>query len=323
MRKLTKRKRVKRTKTKKYRGGDALANQPNRQVVQPLVNPGVVNPGVVNPAVVNPAVVNPAIQSGPIAFVKSAASSAKTSITNVGSSIASSVSNKASGVLNTINGAIWNKTQSAIKALNDPVAEAKAEHAIDEAGVLATKMADAVKAPLEKSMKNTIDSAVTASQKAGPAIVRAGIDVVEAVPGLGTVVLLADEVNQLVKIGDAGLKVAATAIEGAGDVADAVKDVLDTPSPDLTSVNTSLESTSLESTSLEPTSLQPTSLQPTSINTNVVADSTIPTEKQIGGMIRKRNGILRRIDRSVREFRRTTKNHKTKRVNFTPHNTFY
>jgi hypothetical protein len=279
MRKLTKRKRVKRTKTKKYRGGDALANQPDRQVVQPLVNQ---------------AVVKPAIQSGPLDFVKSAASSATTNISNVGSSIASSVSNKASGALNAINEAIWNKTQSAINTLNNPVAEAKAEHAIDEAGVLATKMADAIKAPLEKSVNNTINTAVQAGEKAGPAIVRAGIDIVEAVPGLGTMVLLADEVNQLVKIGDAGLKVAATAVEGAGEIADAVKDVLDTPTPDLTTVNT-----------------------------NIVTDSKIPTEKQIGGMIRKRNGILRRIDRSVREFRGTMKNNKTKRVNFTPHNTFY
>ena len=210
MRKLTIRKRVKRAKTnKKYRGGaGAVTTQPYQQpVAQPVIEP-IVEPGVVD-------------------FAKSAASSAKTNITNVGSSFLTSVTNKATGILNTAKGVVWDKTQTAIQALNNPVIEAKAEHAIDEAGVLATKLTDAVKEPVEKSVSNTIDVATKAAEKAGPAVVRAGIDFVEAVPVLGTAVLLADEVHQLVKIGDAGLKVAATAVEGAGEVADAVKGVLD------------------------------------------------------------------------------------------------
>jgi hypothetical protein len=290
MRKHTKRKRVKRAKTKKYRGG-AIANQP---IVQ-----------------------TETIDSGPIAFAKSAASSAKTNITKVGSSLVSSVSNKASGALNTVKGALWNRTQSAIQSLNNPVAEAKAEHAIDKAGFLATKIADAVKAPLEKSMNNTINAAVKASEKAGPAIVRSGIDIVEAVPVLGTAVLLADEVNQLVKIGDAGLKVAATAVEGAGDVADAVSDVLDTPIPDNINIDTTVDTT-------VDTNLNKNIDTTVDTNLNKNIDTTVvkEPEKQIGGMIRKRNGILRRIDHSVREFTGIKKN-KTRRVKFRPHNTFY
>ena len=270
MRKLTKRKRVKRTKTyKKYRGGDI----PN-QAVEPAVEPGVVD------------------------FAKSAASSAKTNISNVGSSVLSFASDKATGLLNTTKGFVWDKTQTAIQTLNNPVAEAKAEHAIDEAGVLATKLVDALKEPIEKSLNNTIEVAEKAAEKAGPAFVRAGIDFVEAVPVLGTVVLLTDEVNQLVKIGDAGLKVAATAAEGVGEVADAVKDVLDAP----TSVNTPVN---------------------TPVNTSVNTPTEQPKINQFGGLIRKRKSILRRIGRSVREFTGGPKKNKSRRVKFTPHNTFY
>jgi hypothetical protein len=266
MRKLTKRKRVKRTKTyKKYRGGD-IPNQAVEPAVEPAVDPGVVD------------------------FAKSAASSAKTNISNVGSSVLSFASDKATGLLNTTKGFVWDKTQTAIQTLNNPVAEAKAEHAIDEAGVLATKLVDALKEPIEKSLNNTIEVAEKAAEKAGPAFVRAGIDFVEAVPVLGTVVLLTDEVNQLVKIGDAGLKVAATAAEGVGEVADAVKNVLDAPTPVNTPVNTPTEQ---------------------------------PKINQFGGLIRKRKSILRRIGRSVREFTGGTKKNKSRRVKFTPHNTFY
>jgi hypothetical protein len=266
MRKLTKRKRVKRTKTyKKYRGGD-IPNQAVEPAVEPAVDPGVVD------------------------FAKSAASSAKTNISNVGSSVLSFASDKATGLLNTTKGFVWDKTQTAIQTLNNPVAEAKAEHAIDEAGVLATKLVDALKEPIEKSLNNTIEVAEKAAEKAGPAFVRAGIDFVEAVPVLGTVVLLTDEVNQLVKIGDAGLKVAATAAEGVGEVADAVKNVLDAPTPVNTPVNTPTEQ---------------------------------PKINQFGGLIRKRKSILRRIGRSVREFTGSPKKNKSRRVKFTPHNTFY
>jgi hypothetical protein len=258
MRKLTKRKRVKRTKTyKKYRGGD-IPNQ--------AVEPGVVD------------------------FAKSAASSAKTNISNVGSSVLSFASDKATGLLNTTKGFVWDKTQTAIQTLNNPVAEAKAEHAIDEAGVLATKLTDAVKEPIQNTVNNTIEVAEKAAEKAGPAFVRAGIDFIEAVPVLGTAVLMADEVHQLVKIGDAGLKVAATAAEGVGEVADAVKNVLDAPTPVNTPVNTPTEQ---------------------------------PKINQFGGLIRKRKSILRRIGRSVREFTGGPKKNKSRRVKFTPHNTFY
>ena len=272
MRKLTKRKRVKRSKTnKKYRGG------------------------------------------GPVDFMKSVASTAANSISNAGSfvvsSVVSSVNNTATGILNTANGVVRDKTQIAIQALNNPVAEAKAEHAIDEAGVLATKLTNAVKEPIQNSVNNTIDVAEKAAAKAGPAVVRAGIDFVEAVPVLGTVVLLTDEVNQLVKIGDAGLKVAATAAEGVGEVAQAVKEVIDDPT-----------SVVAPTSAIAPTSLDTSvsSSQPPRTTLDATTRSTPgePNVKQYGGLIRKRKSILRRIDRSVREFTSGRKKNKTRRVKF-------
>ena len=300
MRKLTKRKRVKRSKTnKKYRGG------------------------------------------GPVDFVKSVASTAVNTISNAGSfvvsSVVSSVNNTATGILNTAKGVVRDKTQLAIQALNNPVAEAKAEHAIDEAGVLATKLTNAVKTPIQHSVNNTIDVAEKAAAKAGPAMVRAGIDFVEAVPVLGTVVLLTDEVNQLVKIGDAGLKVAATAAEGVGEVAQAVKEVIDDPTSVVTPMSSVAPTSAIAPTSLDTSvsSSQPprTTLDATTSPESRAAPRSIPGEpnvKQYGGLIRKRKSILRRIDRSVRKFTSGMKKNKTRRVKFTgvyphviQHNTFY
>ena len=292
MRKLTKRKRVKRSKSnKKYRGG------------------------------------------GPVDFMKSVASTTASSISKVGSfvasSVVSSVNNTATGILNTAKGVVRDKTQIAIQALNNPVVEAKAEHAIDEAGVLATKLTNAVKAPIEKSLNNTIDVAEKAAEKAGPAFVRAGIDFVEAIPVLGTAVLLADEVNQLVKIGDSGLKVVTAAAEGVGEVAQAVKEVIDDPTSVVTPMSsvtpisaiapTSLD-TSVSSSQPPRTTLDATTIRPEQIPRSIPGE---PNVKQYGGLIRKRKSILRRIDRSVREFTGGPKKNKTRRVKFTQHNTFY
>ena len=255
---INRKKNHKRTKTikKQYRGGDNISSDVNQE-----------------PSILD--------------LAKNAASGTAAAASNVGSAAISLVTTKAKDVVANAEHMLEEKAKSAIHLLNDPVVEAQADKAIDEAGRLATKLVHATEDPIKESINTTIDTVEVAAKKAGPAFVRAGIDMVEAVPVLGTAILLADEVHQLTKIADAGLNVVSTGFQGASKVASAVSGVIN---------------------------------EPATAQINPAAQSPQVTP-QIGGMIRQRKSILKRVDRSIREFTkarkvRNMKKNKTKRVRF-------
>jgi hypothetical protein len=199
---------------------------------------------------------------------------AKNAISGTEEFVANTANEAASVIVESTKKAAEEALTSAIHTLNNPELEAEAVNAVKTSGHIATEIVQAAKEPIKEGISDTIETMEESAKKAGPAMVRAGVDTVEAVPVLGTVILLADEVNQLAKVAVAGSNVFTKAFQTFANVSSKVMDVIST--------NTKLPSV---------------------------------VQKQMGGMIKERNEIIKRVDKSISNFESPIINTHTRKHN--------
>jgi hypothetical protein len=190
--------------------------------------------------------------------------------------VAKTANEAASNIVESAEKAAEGALTTAIHTLNNPELEAEAVNAIKTSGHIATEIVQAANEPIKEGIADTIETMEESAKKAGPAMVRAGIDTVEAVPVLGTVILLADEVNQLAKVAVAGSNVFTKAFQTFANVSSKVMDVV-------------------------------------TKTTNI--QSPIGVQKQMGGMIKERNEIIKRVDKSISKFESPIINTHTRKYN--------
>lgn len=187
---------------------------------------------------------------------------AKNAISGTEDFVANTAKEAASVVVESTEKAAEEALTSAIHTLNNPELEAEAVNAIKTTGHIASEIVQAANEPIKEGIADTIETMEESAKKAGPAMVRAGIDTVEAIPVLGTAILLADEVNQLAKVAVAGSNVFTKAFQTFSNVSSKVMDVITKSSTQTPSV----------------------------------------VQKQMGGMIKERNEIIKRVNKSIRKF---------------------
>ena len=185
-----------------------------------------------------------------------------------------------------------------IEMLNNPVLEAKAEAAIENVGHLAKKIVDETKAPIKAGIDSTIESAEEAADKASKAAARVGINTVGSIPGVGPFVLLLDDINQASNIVNAGVNLASKTTKTVTDVASTVMDAVD-------------ESVTNPSSFVSPSSFASPSSSPMTDNS---MEEEKPSIRQYGGMIRERNRVIQRLERSITKFNKPFKHRKTKKI---------